>query len=206
MSCCNIEKNYSPAVSQQQISSSTTWKAKFAFLLTSWTYAPANWKLTCWSRTESFMWNSESLGMKGYFWYTVSKYTPTTQRRTQAGMCMHVFVIIYASLYLQVCVPCKCKGGLDFTGQEPSLFLCACTRTDVYIRSCGHKRISQNLWELSAMPTFCQLSSQIFPSGRGTEGFSVCLCVCVCLCTWQMILDPVILLMHSSQGPPLGCN
>lgn len=79
MNCCNIEKDYSPAAPHQWISRGKTWKMKFAFLLISWTFVEADrkWHVEL-PETRSFMWSSMSLGMRGYFWYTVSEYTPIT--------------------------------------------------------------------------------------------------------------------------------
>lgn len=43
----------------------------------------------------SFMWIGVSLGMMGYFWPRVSKYTHPSQHRAQAGTCTQVFTLIY---------------------------------------------------------------------------------------------------------------
>lgn len=95
MNCCNIEKDYSPAAPHQWISRGKTWKMKFAFLLISWTFVEADrkWHVEL-PETRSFMWSSMSLGMRGYFWYTVSEYTPITCNTEQSRKCMHVFALI----------------------------------------------------------------------------------------------------------------
>lgn len=169
---------------------------KSAFLLiSSSTFRVADWIGTCWCLplTESFMWSSVSLGMRGYFCYTVSEYTPITHNTVQRPKCG--YMCLFWSVSVRVCI--VGVYGDYILLDECYLYFCAGVRRLVCIFiEVGTRGFYRTLE--TRLP--CQWSPQTFPSSWGTEGFSVRLWEC------RKICDPIIPLTHSNQELPRSCS